>query len=528
MPNRETGKTRSQRIELDYHRRRNVFTISRSLLVLLAMILVGGYAAFALLGEKTSADSRLSRLWAQHASTGPLTEVHAAFETDCAKCHGDGFGVRLAHDAWKPGETSDNIAKSIEMQSCNTVGCHRIDHHFITKLKDREQHRERNCILCHRDHLGRDHDIASVSNSACTNCHAQLEVFCQGEASFQNRSIRAFTPDSHGEFAVVASRQDPGAIKFDHFQHLQPGQTEPSADGSPNEAGFAVDRLADKWRHKYAAREGSQLVQLTCDNCHEWNTVATDIPTADDATSRYFAPIEFDRHCQACHALGYPGQSSDMLPLPHAAPVAEITSLLRTKIEAGQIDGRIRTPNDSRSKTLPPGNGPGKPAAVGVVNEEFVRRVLSLLDCDKCHQPEHYTTQYLTDAANGTTTPLIPPRWFHRGAFHHGAHARMDCRFCHGQVYEAGDSQAAKDQEIVMIDGIARCVLCHRPSDVATPTALQGRPLSDYLYSSFNASSQPTWASDRCVECHSYHWTRNSPSAATDPATHKETGGGSP
>ena len=73
----ETGKQRSQRIQIDYFRQRTGLHRFRTLCIFLGLVAAAAYAAYAMVAGRS------------HLSTGPLASVHAAFENDCRQCHLD-------------------------------------------------------------------------------------------------------------------------------------------------------------------------------------------------------------------------------------------------------------------------------------------------------------------------------------------------------------------------------------------------------------------------------------------------------
>ncbi len=521
MVSPETGKSRSQRISLDYFRQRDSFTIRRRWLVLCALGLTGAYAAWAVVSESRGsdpADSGLRRLWGRQVSTGPLANPHASFETDCAACHGTGLTHPLAQDAWRRNDTA--VVAHIE-KSCSTAGCHLVAHHFIDTLKPAAQLLARDCIACHQDHLGRNHDLVDIPDTACGRCHARLSAHLASPGDVRDR-IDSFSPRGHGDFASLKSHPD--GIRFSHYQHLQPGQVVPAEDGSTNLAGFRVDNLPEKYQERY--RVSSQVegwVQLSCEDCHQLTSqlgVTADF-AADSQQAAHYAPIDFEQHCEACHALNYAGQTGPLQPLPHAACRAEVAVILRSKIEGGRRTGSIRMPSDTTRSVAVPGKGVGSSGENVHATDTEINALLDelLVKCRQCHWDEHLEPMFVEQAAEGRSTPLIPTRWLRRGSFDHSAHIRMDCRFCHAGVFERQGSQSLPDHTTVMIAGIASCTPCHRSAESAPPPEIvdgtQAQFLQRYQSSEQLVSAtllaeggQPTWASASCTTCHRYHWTR--------------------
>ncbi len=521
MVSPDTGKSRSQRISLDYFRQRDPFAVRRRWLVLCALSLAGAYAAWAAIAESGGVDSPNGgwrRVWGRQVSTGPLANPHASFESDCGACHGAGFSYPLAHDAWRG---NDVTAVAHIERSCNTAGCHIVAHHFIDALTPTAQLWERDCVSCHQDHLGRQHALAQVADAACEQCHANLSEHLVSPGSIRDR-IDTFTLRGHGDFTSLKSHPD--GIRFDHYQHLQPGQVVKARDGSANRAGFSLDRLPERYQGRYrGSQEIEGWVQLTCEDCHQL-TLQPDSPAgsaADSHDAAYYAPIDFEQHCEACHALNYGGRTGALQPLPHAARREEVALILRSKIEGGRLTGSIRMPSDTTRSVAAPGTGSGIKGSDFAAADAEVEAKLDELQtrCSQCHWDEHLQPEFVERAARGKTAPLVPTRWLRRGSFDHAAHTRMDCRFCHAGVFQRTKGAGLPDHTTVMIAGVSSCTPCHRPAESAAPReivdGLQAQysrrdPDESRISATGNLAegAQPAWASAACTTCHRYHWTR--------------------
>lgn len=121
------------------------------------------------------------------------------------------------------------------------------------------------CVQCHAEHRGREHALGAVDDRECAACHG----------------FRAL--DSHPEFAAVNAAMQTGVgLKFDHDRHLVEVET----------AGFE-----------------------RCASCHA--------PTAEQTG---FEPIEFERHCQACHVdnAGFVTGRTDPVRAEHVLAPEEV------------------------------------------------------------------------------------------------------------------------------------------------------------------------------------------------------------
>jgi len=121
---KETGKQRSQRIEIDYYRKPTDLTRLRKICIAAGLIIAGVYAVYVL----ASGDPR-------QTSTGPVAMVHASFENDCEQCHQaftpmDAQGVSL--DWSLVGLNSKDSISHLE-NACQK--CHRVGGHYREKME---------------------------------------------------------------------------------------------------------------------------------------------------------------------------------------------------------------------------------------------------------------------------------------------------------------------------------------------------------------------------------------------------------
>ncbi len=508
---KQSGKIRALRVRLDYHKHRGGLYWSRWACALFALLVSGGYGIFVLAGVfAPPVDSNAIRSsWLGQAAfqvnTGLLSQVHAHFEQDCMQCHSLGLVRPIAADALKL--TSQATFQDLA-DKCQR--CHEVQSHVAAMHSPTCREMDQNCSACHQDHLGRNVRLTSIANSRCTNCHSNLNKVCDGVSDLNTQTnIDNFSIATHatqaGTFRSLAA--DSGRIRFSHRQHMNPGQIKSGRVG-----GFERTMLNPRWQAHYAD-DLQGLVQLKCSDCHRLqapsgNVGFENLDSLTSATdlehSHNYAPIDFDQHCAACHQLTFTGQTSEMLPLPHAAPRIELQQLLSAKLLGGAINGAFSLPRDQIDDS-------GTRIA-SLINEQLsaaVERVI--LGCAKCHFPEDLTDTN-TPAGHAPTAarPMIRPRWLQYGLFDHAAHKKIsNCTFCH----EIPNSEAPNDNAIVMIKGPESCTPCHR--DAREPNATEtvfGNSVD--LSSDANRmallgdAKQLTLASDNCVLCHRYHWSR--------------------
>jgi hypothetical protein len=190
-----------------------------------------------------------------------------------------------------------NAVTAVRCERCHdATNSQRLTHaaHILIGTGDpiaMENAEERPCQTCHVEHRGLNASLRAVDDRECGACHK----------TDTGAALRSF--DGHPEFAVVRARATPGVgLKFGHARHLIETQ---------NKRG------------------------TTCSVCHE--------QTAD---RRAFLPMNFDRHCSACHTKGgiLSGETENVIEslvvLPDDMP-ASVRGQSAPRIER-QPDGTVK------------------------------------------------------------------------------------------------------------------------------------------------------------------------------------------
>lgn len=509
----QSSKARSLRIRLDYYKHRGWMYWLRWACAVMGFVTAGGYGLFILAGVffVSENDAQNQSAWraaaAMQLSTGRISKAHSHFESDCQKCHMGNALNAIASDAFKFDQRASLSGLEEKCQSCHQVQSHvaRINE-VACKVIDQ------NCSSCHQEHNGFDTDLVNVASSKCTQCHANLSEFCNVAKLEIAQNVGSFAK-GHTKFPSL--EKDRGRIKFSHAQHLQPGQVKEGERG-----GFQVSMLPEKFRQVNA--DPNSLVELTCSDCHKLRTPSGELAfeelmrsgsATDSEFSQLFAPIRFDEHCVACHQFTFAGQSKEMLPLPHAASREEFETLLSSRLVGGKLSGRIAMRKDqaltaealqNESISTPDATE----ALAELVNVEVataVERAAAL--CAKCHEDENLMDAKPTDLR--LAEPMIPERWLERGLFDHGSHPtklwqdftsespiQEFCFKCH----DVSSDESSSSSRRVMIKGPESCTPCHNQSEFSS--SLQ----KDRANS--NTHRSQLVASDNCVLCHRYHWSR--------------------
>jgi hypothetical protein len=394
-------------------------------------------------------------LSAHHSQRRGGAGTNAAEPENCAACHGsaaNGFPhwIEAAISA-KPGP-GDFIASTQpasfhpKAMDRKCQECHRGRDFHHAQLE-----RSISCLSCHDEHSG-DAGLLQFASARCAKCHGSAGQM----AAFNGASPRAgripglvtgFSKD-HPEFALLASKsRDSNTLRFNHERHL-------SAE-------------------VVAPRGG----QLKCAACHE-----------QDAAGAYHRPMNFERHCQSCHALQF-DPANPQLQLPHGQPgfvqaflaslpeqyerhgreyhqiterraLASFVQSQMRRMEEAQIGGetlaqRIFFNSDRRVPTT----------RAGTVTAQGVS---PFYGCAYCHDVTGSTANPVV------AHPSIPARWLARGTFHHRSHEGVSCSTCH----QVAQSQSSSD---VLLPSISTCAACHNPK------------------------SSP---GESCVLCHDFHRAR--------------------
>lgn len=350
------------------------------------------------------------------------------------------------------------------------------------------------------------HDLSKVANDRCVSCHANLTEHCKESPGFRN--VTGFSVDTHPNFGFTSKGEDPGRVKFDHAQHMMPGQVDGSLRGQKT-----LDSLPEAYRKVYRADE-SGFVQLDCSDCHTISASNGEVQmAADEELGRYFDPISFEKHCDACHAIAPGANTENSASLPHAAPWKELELLLAANLSGARVDGLARSPGDDSQRNPQPGLGTGEssaePASAASVSSVKELRKSVEKQCALCHGPADITDKSIETAWNPETPAMIPARWMQHGLYNHAVHEAIACKDCHAKVYGASQASGpANDHEVVMIGGIETCVDCHRSVDTPAPDDLDITKVLDVPHSLKGPSATrrlATWGSDSCVLCHRYH-----------------------
>jgi predicted CXXCH cytochrome family protein len=283
---RYTTKGRAKRIQLDYFKQLHPFRRWRLILSVAAPLLAAlTLAGFALRGHQ--------RIY----NSGPVSMAHAMFGAQCGNCHVPTAGRGGAGGFFR--RPSD--------QSCSA--CHAGPIHHENQVGPQT------CTSCHVEHQGRA-ELAALPDHHCTRCHADLATKDGRPPQFATK-VTSFDR-GHPEFAVtVKDRGQSRRIRLDQMTELK----DTSQIKLNHEKHLATDLGGVEDIEKVTGMRGlvrrDKGLALGCTYCHE----------TDDRRAQ-MKPIDYTRHCVACHPLDFDARFAGAT-VPHAKP-SVVHAFLRT------------------------------------------------------------------------------------------------------------------------------------------------------------------------------------------------------
>ena len=486
-PPRESAKQRAGRIPLPYYRRLTRLDAIKWLLTGVAAAAAGGYVLGTLLGWGSGNERA-----AEQFSPAPVASVHSTWNGKCAACHVTGASLRpdgqaasLLAATLTGQKPFDHTASDQQCQSCHAGPAH----HANQKPEEVWA-----CSACHRDHQGAGADLTRVADAACTRCHADIASHRDdpSRAGRVEHNITSFVTD-HPPFDSL--KQPPGSLRFNHRLHMLPGQAPKDALDSATKNVAAVDELYARRLQEdgLASVDSKGVITLQCAYCHEPDNAASTAnprsPAVTPASGEYMQPINFERHCAACHNEDL---VADAGPLPHGLTAEEARRFLSGLLNPIEGEGKL----SPQTPLQPiPGKTPGQnlaqttQASADVRLAAAERRLRGEDRCGKCHKSDPRADPESV-AFMKTEVPSV---WLHSARFDHSAHRTVTCFACHEQkLLQMTDDEQGKpllDEGPPVIPDIENCRHCHAPA----------------------AQSGGTGARHDCAECHRYHGAHLAP-----------------
>ncbi len=475
-----TGKQRAQRISRSYHSLPDPNIFWKRVLGLVGLVvglLYAGWLFSATPGAK------------QQISTGELSKAHHSLSNDgCEKCHQPLTPIR-SEALWGSHPEMVKITNGTCNGNCHQEKNKKVIDHFKSKTIPEVLAKE-SCSGCHQEHLGKDRNLNEVANSQCTRCHADLAT------SSTSNPPHIVATNFNKEHPILpfenplppgGNKPDPQTFKFSHIQHMRPGQPGTPGDRTAKKYRSLTD---PKFQEMYRAREDANgLIQLTCSDCHERDNpiqglegIELSVPkipanfVKPDSEHMLYKPVDFEKHCIACHAL----RDNLTHGLNKEQTIAELRKsgkafLIEDYEDAQQI---AKDPSDLESKVKERVEDRKR---LSRLNESFVSDY-----CVTCHSPAP------KDSPDVVVRPNVQIRWLDNASFNHGKHLMIGCIHCHKESYKTSDGpvDSVAETRQIMIGGLEKCRECHIE-------ATDDRAKAE--------KTNPNVASADCTDCHRYH-----------------------
>ncbi|MFN6301298.1 MAG: cytochrome c3 family protein [Planctomycetota bacterium] len=453
----------------------------------------------------------LSPLGAKQMSTGTLSKSHHAWnETGCDNCHLDYTSIKPTGFVFdKKFAVQENNGK------CNS--CHPMSDHYPSSMQ-RDKLAVESCVQCHHEHLGFNHDLLDIADESCVRCHKDLSQYVRDQTK-NFTSITSFDPSGgHPEFPTLDEKRnakDPGTISFSHVQHMRLGQPRKPGDATAR----TFQSLGIRFEDQYKARQLNGFVQLTCGDCHQRDHEVSGFAamTALEAyTPNYkptgtksnlkpipfqsndhvlYKPIEFSKHCQACHQLDVPHEL-DFKDIDELTSIVETEQLQRKIKSAERQNLKLDLQDEDNRRFEQSSSGKNLVELLKNKDPEAKKTLFRTYGCNKCHQysDDNVASANFTDIVMASG---IKSQWLKDATFNHGSHLNVNCQECHNMELESNkapdDPNPPKGGHAsqILIGGVETCQKCH----VVDETERARRKKIENV----------NVATADCIDCHRYH-----------------------
>ena len=479
-------------------------------------------------------------------STGPISENHARFASDCRACHLDAetdlfksllrapateTHPPLANSATSPAAAKLLSRTSLSLMDQACLQCHPTRGLHLpqaTGLALRAVSSELNvvhatsCAVCHREHAGAQR-MALPERQSCATCHDHADELRRTRRSLKlDQTLVAASGENRdlgdGLIRYIAAPRPIGTLPafatyaegHPPFGYEQPGSLDPG------------DLKFNHARHLRGDLPAVKKGKLDCATCHQPGPGGV-----------FYQPVRYEKHCQECHSLQIQ-PSLAQLRVPHGDPekVRYFLASLGTSFEAAlraeglsdpvEISRRaetetqalrrrgLNTLDDLERRVFLEGDPRDNPTTrlMRAGNPKF------LTECAKCHT----VTPGSANHAPIVHPPHLAERWVQRGPFTHLPHEHMACADCHGA---ASKSKLTSD---ILLPPQALCAECHRPQVAgaaqpweAVKTSTAPAPHSPALAAAQRSAGGVKWD---CQSCHVFHAPPDATAATQAPFGH--------
>ena len=488
-----TGKQRSRRIDRNYTSSEDRSILWKRWFGWAGLILGGLYGLWMLTPSA-----------AKQLSTGTLSKAHHAWnETGCEQCHAPWSPINTRSFARSPEVIADNNRR------CNA--CHRMADHYPDATKPNLRALE-SCVQCHHEHLGINHNLLDIADESCVRCHADLAQFVE-DANRPLSKVTRFDSTNgipgHPDFQGLT--KDPGTIQFSHTQHMRPGQALKPGDRSAK----TWDSLPPAFQDQYPKpKNGSDPIQLTCGDCHErdhpiagYGTLESPnaIPVTnslDRQTNAHvlYKPVEFSKHCEACHQLDLPHKldfkdHQHLLDVVATSQQQRLARSERLQSTSNPTESSVEEENQLRIA----GTASGKDLIELIKENNPLAKteIFKTYACSKCHQPA-IDLAAANNLESIVAPSALPTQWLTKASFSHGPHINVQCDVCHKIQLDSNALPTSEPKPLlgglssdVLIDGIQGCQVCHIVDEAKRKEA--------------QIAGVKNIARADCIDCHRYH-----------------------
>jgi predicted CXXCH cytochrome family protein len=439
----------------------------------------------------------LSPSAAKQLSTGTLSKAHHAWnETGCDNCHAPLSPIKTTSVARSPHAIAENN------QRCNA--CHRMADHYPTATKPALQALE-SCVQCHHEHLGANHNLLDIADESCVRCHADLAKFVT-DADRPLSKVTSFDSTNgisgHPDFQGLI--RDPGTIQFSHTQHMRPGQSLKPGDLSAK----TWDSLPLGFQDQYQKPNNiSDPIQLTCSDCHERDYPIAGYKTLEgpNATSAsnsldrqtnahvLYKPVEFSKHCEACHQLDLPHKLDfkDQKHLLDIVATSQQQRLARSeRLQSTSNQSESSVDEENRLRIAGTASGADLVGLIKENNPLAKTAIFKTYACSKCHQPAT-DLDSINNLESIVVPSSLPTQWLKKAVFSHGPHINVQCDDCHKIQLDSNSLSLGNLASDVLIDGIHGCQQCHIVDETKRRDA--------------QLAGVKNIARADCIDCHRYH-----------------------
>jgi hypothetical protein len=460
---------------LTYYKLRHPWRVARFCVSFIAI--VGGLAGI-LFYQGLIFQKRASE---EFFSTGRISSHHAQFEQDCSRCHDKTAVIGNEITAAKFNAVlKDRFRHGLDFAAIDNrcERCHEDERPTLGLKKEYDVHEpnvidKRACSICHVEHLGPG-PMKRVADSQCATCHNDAQIMAASAQKGMTLPAAIFEVRRPGHGQVVPMTVRP---KGGYTQVFASFHRDASRGGHP-EFQLIREKTADpdtlKFNHSRHFANDIPPVKgqkLECIYCHK-----------ADPQGRFYLRINFEAHCQSCHALQF-DERNPSLHLPHG-DVNLVRTFLRTLpaqyAELARTQGKAGDYNDVKTFVAQQMNGLRRQFGS---DEAFERTIFfetspykreeaapsraNFSGCAHCH------TVKMEGRSPVVTPPVQIDRWMLRANFTHAKHDSVSCEDCH---QHARTSQLTAD---VLMPAKQNCVVCHSP--------------------------ETKKISSDCITCHTYH-----------------------